>query len=147
MPRLDECDKGSLEKLQQQLQKKDSQLTESRLEALSSAHQLHTLRETVVSLRQEMTRLKVENEKIYQTKTKTPDMSQRKNYKTETVTGPSSMVSVGDKLAQSFNIRFCVISSPELAARSSGVSRAVETGRVAPCSRSPAVWSQTWTRS
>ena len=100
MPRLDECDKGSLEKLQQQLQKKDSQLTESRLEALSSAHQLHTLRETVVSLRQEMTRLKVENEKIYQTKT--PDMSQRKNYKTETVTGPGSAVSVGG-LRKSFD--------------------------------------------
>ena len=49
--RLDECDKGNMEKLQQQLLKKDSQLTESRLEALSSAHQLHTLRETVANLR------------------------------------------------------------------------------------------------
>ena len=93
LTRLDECDKGSLEKLQQQLQKKDSQLTESRLEALSSAHQLHTLRETVVSLRQEMTRLKVENEKIYQTKTKTPEISHRKNYKVETLKGPISVVS------------------------------------------------------
>ena len=66
--RLDECHAGSLEVLQHQLLKKDSQLTESRLEALTSAHQLHTLRDTVAGLRQEMTRLKLENEKIYQTK-------------------------------------------------------------------------------
>ena len=58
LARLDECDKGNVERLQVQLQRKDSQLTESRLEALSSAHQLHTLRETVASLRGEMTRLK-----------------------------------------------------------------------------------------
>lgn len=63
--RLDECDKGSVERLQAQLLRKDSQLTESRLEALSSAHQLHTLRETVASLRGEMTRLKAENERMY----------------------------------------------------------------------------------
>ena len=55
--RLDECDKGNVERLQAQLLRKDSQLTESRLEALSSAHQLHTLRETVANLRGEMTRL------------------------------------------------------------------------------------------
>ena len=55
--RLDECDKGNMERLQAQLLRKDSQLTESRLEALSSAHQLHTLRETVANLRGEMTRL------------------------------------------------------------------------------------------
>ena len=54
-----------METLQAQLLRKDSQLTESRLEALSSAHQLHTLRETVASLRGEMTRLKGENERMY----------------------------------------------------------------------------------
>ena len=43
--RLDECDKGNVERLKAQLLRKDSQLTESRLEALSS--------------RGEMTRLKV----------------------------------------------------------------------------------------
>ena len=66
--RLDECHAGSLELLQHQLINKDSQLTESRLEALTSAHQLHTLRDTVAGLRQEMTRLKLENDKMYQTK-------------------------------------------------------------------------------
>ena len=54
-----------MERLQAQLLRKDSQLTESRLEALSSAHQLHTLRETVASLRGEMARLKTENERMY----------------------------------------------------------------------------------
>ena len=58
-------DKGNVERLQAQLLRKDSQLTESRLEALSSAHQLHTLRETVASLRGEMTRLKADNERMY----------------------------------------------------------------------------------
>ena len=80
----------SLQHLQHQLIKKDSQLTESRLEALTSAHQLHTLRDTVASLRQEMTRLKKENEKIYQTKmvrsgAATENFSQRKLYKTDTM--------------------------------------------------------------
>ena len=36
--RLDECDKGNVERLQAQLLRKDSQLTESQLEALSSGH-------------------------------------------------------------------------------------------------------------
>ena len=89
--RLDECNKGSLETLQHQLQKKDSQLTDSRLEALSSAHQLHTLRETVANLRQEMTRLKLENQKLYQSKT--PEKSRRKNYKTDTLKSPATVVS------------------------------------------------------
>ena len=57
-------DKGNVERLQAQLLRKDSQLTESRLEVLSSTHQLHMLRETVASLRGEMTRLKAENERI-----------------------------------------------------------------------------------
>ena len=87
--RLDEYHTGSLETLQHQLIKKDSQLTESRLEALTSAHQLHTLRDTVASLRQEMARLKLENEKIYQTKMKKTgvptEASPRKLYKTDTM--------------------------------------------------------------
>ena len=58
-------DKGNVERLQAQLLRKDSQLTESRLEVLSSTHQLHTLRKTVASLRGEMTRLKAENERMY----------------------------------------------------------------------------------
>ena len=88
---MDECDKGSLETLQHALIKKDSQLTESRLEALSSAHQLHTLRETVARLRQEMTRLKLDNEKIYQKKmmktggAATPEISPRKMYKSDSI--------------------------------------------------------------
>ena len=87
--RLDERQAGSLETLQHQLIKKDSQLTESRLEALTSAHQLHTLRDTVASLRQEMARLKLENEKIYQTKMANTgaakEASPRKLHKTDTI--------------------------------------------------------------
>ena len=49
--------------IQAQLLRKDTQLTESWLEALSSAHQLHMLRETVASLRGELTRLKADNER------------------------------------------------------------------------------------
>ena len=63
--RLDECDKGNVERPQAQLLRKDTQITESWLKALSSAHQLHTLRETVASLLGEITRLKVEDERMY----------------------------------------------------------------------------------
>ena len=59
---------GNIERLQQQLIRKDNLLTESRLEALGSAHQLHTLRETVSKLRIEVSTLRVENEKLYQEK-------------------------------------------------------------------------------
>ena len=45
--------------------KKDNLLTESCLEALSSAH-LHTLRETLQKLRNEVSKLREENEKLHQ---------------------------------------------------------------------------------
>ena len=43
---------------------KDSLLTETRLEALSSAHQLESLRETVTRMRNELLMLKSDNEKL-----------------------------------------------------------------------------------
>ena len=75
----------SLEKLQQQLIRKDNLLTESRLEALGSAHQLHNLRDTVSKLRSEVARLRSENEKLYQEKIPTGyssiEVSPKKSYK------------------------------------------------------------------
>ncbi len=48
--RLDDGE-GSVDELRQQLIQKESLLTETRLEALTSAHQLQTLRETIAKLR------------------------------------------------------------------------------------------------
>jgi hypothetical protein len=50
--------------LQRQLMEKESQLTETRLEALSSAHQLESLKETVSRMRNELVSLKTDNEKL-----------------------------------------------------------------------------------
>merc|ERR1719188_2205904 len=55
---------GSQIPRQQQLPEKESLLTETRLEALSSAHQLESLRETVNRMRNEMMALKSDNEKL-----------------------------------------------------------------------------------
>lgn len=50
--------------LKKQLLEKDSLLTETRLEALSSAHQLESLRETVTKMRSELMSLKTDNERL-----------------------------------------------------------------------------------
>ena len=50
--------------LQRQLSAKDDLLTETRLEALSSAAKLHTLRETVAKLRNELKKVRKENEEL-----------------------------------------------------------------------------------
>ena len=55
----------TIERLQNQLIRKDNLLTESRLEALGSAHQLHSLRDTVSKLRSETSLLQEENEKLF----------------------------------------------------------------------------------
>jgi len=55
-----------VESLRQQLTRKDYQLTETRLEALSSAHHLHSLRETIGRLRAEVSKLRSENEQLNQ---------------------------------------------------------------------------------
>ena len=74
-----------MERLQQQLIRKDNLLTESRLEALGSAHQLHSLRETVSKLRSETSLLQEENEKLYQERVpvsfSSSEPSPKKNYK------------------------------------------------------------------
>ena len=51
-------------RLRRQLMEKDCQLTETRLEALSSAHQLDSLRETVTKMRNELVSLKCDNERL-----------------------------------------------------------------------------------
>ena len=50
--------------LKQQLMEKDSLLTETRLEALSSVHQLESLKETVNKMKTELVCLRQENEKL-----------------------------------------------------------------------------------
>ena len=55
--------------LRRKLIEKDSQLTETRLEALSSAHQLESLRETVTKMRSELMSLRSDNERLQNTKT------------------------------------------------------------------------------
>ena len=60
-------DPNLVSELKRQLMEKDSLLTETRLEALSSAHQLESLRETVTKMRSELITLKTDNEKLHQT--------------------------------------------------------------------------------
>ncbi|XP_063244116.1 protein sickie isoform X2 [Bacillus rossius redtenbacheri] len=53
-----------VEELKKQLREKDLVLTDIRLEALSSAHQLESLKETVIKMRNEMLNLKQDNERL-----------------------------------------------------------------------------------
>ena len=50
--------------LKKQLVMKDNLLTETRLEALSSAHQLESLRDTVTKMRTELMSVRSQNEKL-----------------------------------------------------------------------------------
>ena len=64
-----ESEKGNSEpkvvvELKQQLIEKDTLLTETRLEALSSVHQLESLKETVNKMKTELVSLRQENEKL-----------------------------------------------------------------------------------
>ncbi|KAK9498641.1 hypothetical protein O3M35_003227 [Rhynocoris fuscipes] len=53
-----------VEQLRKQLREKDLVLTDIRLEALSSAHQLESLKDTVIKMRNEMVNLKQDNERL-----------------------------------------------------------------------------------
>ncbi|KAJ4436121.1 hypothetical protein ANN_18748 [Periplaneta americana] len=53
-----------VEELKKQLREKDLVLTDIRLEALSSAHQLESLKDTVIKMRNEMLNLKQDNERL-----------------------------------------------------------------------------------
>ncbi|XP_073983864.1 sickie isoform X3 [Rhodnius prolixus] len=53
-----------VEQLRRQLREKDLVLTDIRLEALSSAHQLESLKDTVIKMRNEMVNLKQDNERL-----------------------------------------------------------------------------------
>lgn len=53
-----------VESLQKQLAEKDRQLTDLRLESLTTAHQLDSLSDTLAELRHEISSLKQENEKL-----------------------------------------------------------------------------------
>ena len=87
-----------MERLQQQLIRKDNLLTESRLEALSSAHQIHTLRETVSKLRSEVGKLQAENEKLCQENIPASfssiEASPKKNYTRDVLSSANSSPSL-----------------------------------------------------
>ncbi|XP_046655856.1 neuron navigator 2-like isoform X5 [Daphnia pulicaria] len=55
----------TVQELKKQLREKDMVLTDIRLEALSSAHQLEALKETVSRMRNEMLTLKQDNERLH----------------------------------------------------------------------------------
>ncbi|XP_069128702.1 neuron navigator 3-like isoform X3 [Argopecten irradians] len=57
-------DMGSVLELRKQLRDKDMKLTDIRLEALSSAHQLEQLRETMTKMKSEMGALKADNDRL-----------------------------------------------------------------------------------
>lgn len=57
-------DTGLVDELKRQLREKDLVLTDIRLEALSSAHQLESLKDTVIKMRNEMLNLKQNNERL-----------------------------------------------------------------------------------
>ncbi|KAK6631851.1 hypothetical protein RUM43_013917 [Polyplax serrata] len=59
---MSECD--LVEDLKKQLREKDLVLTDIRLEALSSAHQLESLKDTVIKMRNELLNLKQDNERL-----------------------------------------------------------------------------------
>ncbi|KAL1138820.1 hypothetical protein AAG570_008882, partial [Ranatra chinensis] len=59
-----ECGPEVVEELKKQLREKDLVLTDIRLEALSSAHQLESLKDTVIKMRNEMFNLKQDNERL-----------------------------------------------------------------------------------
>ncbi|XKL62070.1 hypothetical protein PGB90_001903 [Kerria lacca] len=59
-----ECEPETVQKLKNELREKDMVLTDIRLEALSSAHQLEKLRDTVMKMRNDMLILKQDNERL-----------------------------------------------------------------------------------
>ncbi|XP_045513406.1 protein sickie isoform X3 [Pieris brassicae] len=57
-------DQALVDELKRQLREKDLVLTDIRLEALTSAHQLESLKDTVIKMRNEMLNLKQNNERL-----------------------------------------------------------------------------------
>ncbi|KAL8586948.1 hypothetical protein ACOMHN_062359 [Nucella lapillus] len=69
---LSDADVGVLKK---QLREKDAKLTDIRLEALSSAHQLEQLRETMTKMKNEMSALKADNDRLHKLMTSSRTMN------------------------------------------------------------------------
>ncbi|KAG8231421.1 hypothetical protein J437_LFUL011875 [Ladona fulva] len=65
----------AVEELRKQLREKDLVLTDIRLEALTSAHQLQSLKDTVMRMRNEMLNLKQDNERLQRIVTTTKSLS------------------------------------------------------------------------
>ncbi|XP_066265305.1 neuron navigator 2-like isoform X2 [Branchiostoma lanceolatum] len=77
-PAIYDGDEESVDVLKSQLREKDMKLTDIRLEALSSAHQLDQLKETMNKMKGEMNALRAENDRLQQqvlTRSSCSDMS------------------------------------------------------------------------
>ncbi|XP_069191860.1 protein sickie isoform X6 [Procambarus clarkii] len=62
---MEKCKEEDVEILKCQLREKDMALTDIRLEALTSAHQLESLKETISKMRSEMVSLKQDNDRLH----------------------------------------------------------------------------------
>ena len=82
--------------LQKQLREKDLVLTDIRLEALSSAHQLESLKDTVMKMRSEMLSLKQNNERLQRMVTGTPGSGGSPNISQTEIANSNSMDPLND---------------------------------------------------
>ena len=88
-----------IHELRKQLIEKDTLLTETRLEALSSVHQLESLKETVNKMKSELTCLKQDNEKL-QTQVNTKSLGSSESSLNTTATDPEDRrISVNTNLS------------------------------------------------
>ncbi|KAK7793538.1 hypothetical protein R5R35_002523 [Gryllus longicercus] len=88
----DSSDNDVVEELKKQLREKDLVLTDIRLEALSSAHQLESLKDTVIKMRNEMLNLKQDNERLQRIVT------------SKSLTSSQSSLPVTDSLERRFSL-------------------------------------------
>ncbi|KAK3096611.1 hypothetical protein FSP39_001694 [Pinctada imbricata] len=83
-------DVTTVTELRKQLRDKDMKLTDIRLEALSSAHQLEQLRETMSKMKNEMSALKADNDRLQRMVTTRP-LNTSQNSLVHTRTGSDSL--------------------------------------------------------
>ena len=100
----DEAEPEIVNELRKQLIEKDTLLTETRLEALSSVHQLESLKETVNKMKSELTNLKHDNEKLQcQVNTKSLGSSESSLNTTNNDTETDKRMSVNTSYSDSSN--------------------------------------------
>lgn len=89
-------DPEELEILEEQLREQDMALTDIRLEALTSAHQLESLKETITKMRSEMICLKQDNERLQKMVASKSLTSSQSSLPTSEPCGPSRLSSLID---------------------------------------------------